>query len=41
MIWAIVALVAAIGIWGPDCHQSATLFPGEGITPELAAKCNF
>jgi hypothetical protein len=42
MIWVAVALVAALGIWGPDCHQSATVV-GEGETaiPLLEAVCKF
>ncbi len=41
MIWLAVAFVAVVGIFGPDCHQSATIFDGETPTPQLQAVCNF
>jgi hypothetical protein len=41
MIWIALALVAALGIFGPDCHQGATVFDGQTITPELSANCKF
>lgn len=41
MIWAALVLVAALGIFGPDCHQSATVFDGETVTPQLQADCKF
>ncbi len=41
MIWLALALVAALGILAPDCHQSATIFDGETPTPQLQADCKF
>lgn len=40
MIWLALALVAAIG-FAPNCHQSASIFDGATVTPELAADCKF
>ncbi len=41
MIWIALALVAALGIFGPDCHQSWTVYQGEDVVPQLQAVCHF
>ncbi len=41
MIWVALALVAALGLFGPPCHQAVTVFDGETETPQLQADCKF